>query len=500
MAVAAIGEWYSPVASTERFRVGEVGPTPTLTRSRRSQDARVLDEPECLAGTVRSIQSPRSATGAGIADGRAGSADGPSSIRPMPGPDRKEGPMSATLSRPASRIARGVAATAFAALLLAAPPAAVHAGEPPTTTDPALAAGGWLATQVETDATLGVGTLADAIFAFAALGVGGEAAATAYAGIEANVEAYVAPGGVVAPGALAKVLLAVQVMGGDPTAFGPMDRDLEADLRALIVSGGADDGQIEGAGPVEQALGVLALSRTAGGAPAATVAWLAAQQCPSGEYSWDATCPASGAEDPDTTALALQALLAGGSTSAADAAATWLVSLQQPGGGLPSYGTANTNSSGVGGQALRAAGETAAADAAATFVLSLAIGCEGDPADRGAIGWAEGTPGFLVFSTPQAVLALGAPPLDELTAAGIAPEAPVLQCATGAVPSPTPAPAAPSSPAAGGGGARPAPSGGALPDTSLDGSGDAAATVGTLAVLVAGAAACGAGRMRRAIG
>ena len=81
---------------------------------------------------------------------------------------------------------------------------------------------------------------------------------------------------------------------------------------------------------------------------------------------------------------------------------------------------ANTNSSGVGGQALRAAGETAAADAAATFVLSLAFGCDADPAEVGAIGWAVGIPGFLVFSTPQAVLALGAPPLDQLSAAGAA--------------------------------------------------------------------------------
>jgi hypothetical protein len=187
------------------------------------------------------------------------------------------------------------------------------------------------------------------------------------------------------------------------------------------------------------------------------VTWLVTGQCPSGEYSWDGSCPAApGAEDPDTTGLALQALLATGQTSTADAASAWLTSIQQASGGLPSFGIANTNSSGVGGQALRAAGETEAADATAAFVISLAIGCDGAAADVGAIGWAEGIPGFLLFSTPQAVLALGAPPLNELSAAGAVPDAPVLEC----VAEPTPAATPEASPA-------PPADGGALPDTAL---------------------------------
>lgn len=368
--------------------------------------------------------------------------------------------MSAPISRPASRIAQGAAALLLAALVGLSLSPSVRAGDLPTTTDPGLAATGWLAQQVETDPSLGAGSMADAIFAFAALGVGGDAASTALAEMEARLEPYVAPGGTLAPGALAKVLLAVQVMGGDPSSFG--GRDLESDLRGLLVSGGPDDGRLGTAGPVDQALGILALSRTAGGAPAASVAWLVGTQCPSGEFSWDASCPAApGSEDPDTTAIALQALLAAGEVTAADAATSWLLSIQQAGGGLPSFGIANTNSTGVGGQALRTAGETAAADAAAAFVVSLAIGCDGDPAEIGAIGWAEGIPGFLVFSTPQAVLALGAPSLAELTAAGIEPDAPVLECAAMPEPSSTPTPPAPATPAP-----IPDPSGDALPDTA----------------------------------
>jgi hypothetical protein len=368
--------------------------------------------------------------------------------------------MPAPFTRPASRTAQGALALLLAMLVSLAPAPSVRAGDPPTTTDPGLAAAGWLAQQIENDPTLGAGTLADAIFAFAAVGAGQSAAGTALAEIEANLDAFVAPGGSLAPGAVAKAMLAVQVQGADLTTFG--GRDLESDLRGLLTVGGPDDGRLGVGSVLDQSLAILALSRTAGGVPSTAVTWLSAAQCPSGEYHWDSSCPAApGSEDPDTTAIAVQALLAGGATTAADAATAWLLSIQQTGGGLPSFGLANTNSTGVGGQALRAAGETVAADAAATFVLSLAFGCEAEPSDVGAIGWAVGIPGFLVFSTPQALLALGAPPLDQLAAAGAMSDAPVLECAVTA-----PAPSAPAATST------PAPSGeaGELPDTALAGS------------------------------
>jgi MYXO-CTERM domain-containing protein len=375
-----------------------------------------------------------------------------------------------------------------ATLLLLGSTTALRAGEPPTTSDPALAAAGWLAEQVETDATLGVGSLADAIFAFAAVGAGQSAAATALAGIEAGLEAYAFPGGAAAPGAVAKVMLAVQVQGADPNAFG--GRDLEAALRATLVVGGADDGRFGAGSILDQSLAILALSRTSGGVPVTALAWLVGAQCPSGEYAWDGSCPAApGAEDPDTTGFALQALLAGGETTAADAAVAWLLSVQQTGGGLPSFGLANTNSSGVGGQALRAAGETAAAEAAAAFVVSLAVGCDGAASDVGAIEWAPGIPGFLVFSTPQAVLALGGPPLDELSAAGAVPEAPVLDCADPApAETPTPVPSAEPAPQP--------PAGGELPNTSVEPDPGMEAT--RLALAALGLAALVAARRRRA--
>jgi hypothetical protein len=400
--------------------------------------------------------------------------------------------MPGSLTRPASRIAQGAMTSLLALLLVLAihPPA--RAGDTPTTTDPALAAAGWIAQQVETDPTLGVGSLADAIFAFAATGTGQTAAATALAGIETNIDAYVAPGGITAPGQMAKVMLAVQVQGADPTAFG--GHDLEAELRAVLIDTGPDAGRFGTASVFDQAMVILALARTSGGAPASAVTWLSGAQCPSGEYSFDGSCPAGpGAEDPDTTAIALQALLAGGASTDAGEAVSWLLAIQQSDGGLPSFGIANTNSSGVAAQALRAAGETASADAATTFVTSLAFGCDADPAEIGAIGWAVGIPGFLIFSTPQAVLAFGSPPLDQLTAAGADEEAPVLDCAT-AGPAPTVSPTASLAPAT------PVPSGdaGELPDTSTGPAGPHP-WVPIAALLVSAVAVRIAVRRRRAV-
>ncbi len=82
-----------------------------------------------------------------------------------------------------------------------------------------------------------------------------------------------------------------------------------------------------------------------------------AAQCPNGDYQYDGSCPGAGAEDPDTTAFALQALLAGGATAAAATSTELLLDIQGSDGAFSSYGTPNTNSTGVAGQALRAAGK-----------------------------------------------------------------------------------------------------------------------------------------------
>jgi hypothetical protein len=353
------------------------------------------------------------------------------------------------MSSPSFPLRRIAAATLAAGLAIST--LGLGTASAATTTDPGKAAAGWMAAQVEAGG-LGQGSLADAIFAFAAVGAGHDASDEALSQLEASVDEYILDGSTVRAGALGKVLLAVHVAGGNPSNFG--GHDLEAMLRGVMETSGANAGQFTGASVFDQSLDVLALATTSGGVPAEAGDWLASKQCPSGEYQWDGSCPASGgSEDPDTTGIALQALLAANEDSAADNAVSWLLDLQLANGGFPAFGTPNTNSSGLAGQALRAAGSTGAANDAATFVEGLQYGCNTTPvANIGAIPWADGIEGVLLLSTPQAVLTLGAGPLNELSISGASADAPTLDCP--AAPTPTPG---------GGGTPRPTDGGGVAP-------------------------------------
>ncbi|HEY8058387.1 MAG TPA: hypothetical protein VID94_06535, partial [Acidimicrobiales bacterium] len=302
------------------------------------------------------------------------------------------------------------------------------AANPPTTTDPGAAAAGWIALQV--DAGVGPGSLADAIFAYASTGVGASAAATALARLETAVDSYILDGSsALVPGNLAKTLLAVQVAGGDPTTFG--GHDLETQLRGLMVTTpGPNLGRFGAGLTSDQAYAVVALSRTSGGVPADALAYFVSLQCSNGDFQWDGSCPGAGAEDPDTTGLAVQALIAGGASAAEAKSVQLLLDIQGSDGAFSSFGTPNTNSSGVAGQALRAAGKTTAANKAEAFIKTLQFGCSAPAAERGAYPWAASSAGFLIFSTPQAILAFGGPALGVLSISGASNAAPVLACAT----------------------------------------------------------------------
>jgi LPXTG-motif cell wall-anchored protein len=188
---------------------------------------------------------------------------------------------------------------------------------------------------------------------------------------------------------------------------------------------------------------VLTLAR-AGSAPPTAVSFLAGSACSNGGFplQFDASPCVS---DPDTTALAVQALAAAGDGAAATAGIRWLVGDQRPdgsfGGGGSSTGP-NTNSTGLAGQALRAAGSTAAAGRAAAYIRGLQSGCATPPAQHGAIAL-DGT-GFVAAkatrATPQALLGLSGPGLLTLDGSGTEPAAPELACAA---PPPSSAPATP---------------------------------------------------------
>lgn len=295
------------------------------------------------------------------------------------------------------------------------------------------------------------GLTADALLAFVAAGRADDPAAVAATDLLAeNAGAYTtwAPDmpEVRDAGATAKVLLAMLSTGRGPVVSGV---DLESELRALMVRDGGASGRFADRVPdpawdasngFGQALSVLALALTPGGAPDEAVAYLRAQQCPSGgfrlNYLDGATCSTDTEADTDATAIALQALLVVPRSEdvsvALERGVRWLLSQQHADGSFGGTGPTeapNSNSTGLISQTLRAAGLTEAADRGARWITEGcqldATSAEGTPAepDAGAIGYnpaskaaalAEGITDQSADqwrrSTTQAVLALGLAP------------------------------------------------------------------------------------------
>jgi hypothetical protein len=339
--------------------------------------------------------------------------------------------------------------------------------------DPAALGAGWLAGQMvdgeRFETTFdGVvypdhGLTIDAALGFAAAGAAdtaGSAAAdwlgrdgntSAYTGDEAAGEAYAGP--------IAKLALLAQVRGLDPTSFGNENSDLIARLESLEAGDGwfEDRASWPGFEPrgftnsIGQSLAIIVLHRQPGTDPSvASVDLLVESQCADGGFSLDLQPdPADCVSGPDTTAFAVQALLAVGRTVEAEAGLDHLVSSQHAGGGFsaPDSGTPNANSTGTAGQALRAGGRLDAAVAAEEFVIALQQGCEADPAAHGAIAFDAG--GFDESTAPrataQALLAFAPAGLAELTSDGAAAGAPTLDCPAGG---PGPAPSDPGDPEA----------------------------------------------------
>ncbi|OZV77045.1 peptidase [Micromonospora echinospora] len=321
----------------------------------------------------------------------------------------------------------------------------------PTLTAPAQAvanrpdaAAGWLARQLVDGERFEVvfdgvaypdpGLTLDAVFAFAAAGVADDPAARALAWVtrpdirdgylgDGTTEAYA--------GATAKLTLAVQVRGGDPTAVGGLD--LVTRLRSLQAPDGRfTDRSAYGdySNAFSQSLAILALARTATGVPPTAGEWLAGTRCPDGGYPVLPAQPTC-VPDVDATALAVQALRAAGRPADATAGLNWLVSVQRTDGGFTNAaGTANANSTGLAAQALRDGGRPLAWARARSFLVGLQVGCAGVPADRGAVDFDGGTldRDTLNRATTQAVLGLTGVGYPRLTAVGADPDAPTLPC------------------------------------------------------------------------
>ena len=346
----------------------------------------------------------------------------------------------------------GLASVVAGASVAAAPPA------PTTEADAAL---DWLGAQLVAHGNTlpgfapgssDWGLTADAVLAFVAAGRGSDAPAQAATDeLAANVVVYTTwdpdvPGVRVA-GATGKVLLALLAQGRDASDVGGVD--LEAELRSLLVTTGAQAGRFvdrvpdpawDASNGFGQTLAMLALGLTDGGVPAESVAFLLAQQCPAGGFRLNYTttpgCVDDASADTDTTAASIQALLGVPRTTEVDAALMrglqWLLSRQDAtgafGGTGPTAGI-NANSTGLIAQTLRAAGQSSSADAAASWITStLQLTSEntaGGPAaaDVGAVAYQRSAVDSAIAtgidaaaadqwrrSTSQAVLALGLAP------------------------------------------------------------------------------------------
>ncbi|MEH1015418.1 prenyltransferase/squalene oxidase repeat-containing protein [Micromonospora sp. CPCC 206060] len=326
-------------------------------------------------------------------------------------------------TRLAVRVTVASALTAFAVTAPGTPSTAV-----PAPGDATRAAATWLAAEFADGALPGPfggqdwGLTIDGLLALTAADVAGQTRQAAAAQLAAHVTSYTTYDDYGIPGftdggATAKLLFAAAaVAGADPTDFG--GHDLHARTLDLIAGAGDQAGRIlsrttpdtgpDASNTFDQSFAVLGLART-GQVPQTAVDFLIRQQCAVGGFRLypdvaGAPSPSCDAQtdaplDVDTTAMAVQALLAAaddGSVGAADAArrgADWLAAQQHAdgsfGGSGPTSG-ANANSTGLAGQALGAAGRRTPADRAGGALVALQLTTAGGgaaSADAGAVAY-----------------------------------------------------------------------------------------------------------------
>jgi hypothetical protein len=223
----------------------------------------------------------------------------------------------------------------------------------------------WLASQLTPQgfypttpggSTADLSATANTVLALSAANVDSVAARSALAYLAANLDAYVTNTGADGPAQLAQLILDTVALGQSPTSFG--GTDLVARLLATQQTSGPDAGlfgtedQVANyaAGGYQQGLALAALA-AAGvrGTPAvqSAVAWLVGEQCPDGGWTSpdNANNDCSGAPadyagpDTNSTALAVQGLVAQGALSpaAAAAATAFLVTGQDADAGWSYY-------------------------------------------------------------------------------------------------------------------------------------------------------------------
>lgn len=284
------------------------------------------------------------------------------------------------------------------------------------------------------------GETADAVLSLDAAGVAQKAAKRATSWLEGDATSYAGAAPDVYPGSAGKLLLVANAQHVDPTSFGGLD--LVGALVADEGAGGAAPGEYQnpgdlqyGSSVLDQAIAMLALAGASGadGQPdSAAVDFLAGQQCTAGGFQVDIrtdTTTDCTADDVDTTAYAVQALLATGDKSAATKAISWLAGVENTDGGWGETPGAksDSNSTALVIEALVAAhhGDSAAA----TWLAGRQIGCSAKKGRRGAVrfqgGYGKAT---AVRATSQAGVALARMSMGQVDKDGAAAQTPTLSC------------------------------------------------------------------------
>jgi hypothetical protein len=349
-----------------------------------------------------------------------------------------------------TRLATVATATVATVAALAAPSLSApraRSAATPSTTQPAAAAAGYLARQLQGKhhdhytITFGktvyanYGETADAVLSMDAAGVAQGAAQRATSYLAKNVKAYAQGTPTWYPGPLAKLILVALAQHAHPKSFGGVN--LISNLVASEGAGGAAPGEYQqnpGYGGtayvVSQALPVLALAVAPGAThhpDAAAVSFLAEQQCGDGGYQStvrDDTSTACSGEDVDSTAYAVQALFAAGAKHVAELGVRWLAKHEHKHGGFGS--PANANSTALAVQALVVARRSVAAPV--KWLEQHQIGCGGKAARRGAVVFEKSYDASALLATSQAGAALARMPLAWIDRDGATKAAPTLAC------------------------------------------------------------------------
>jgi hypothetical protein len=328
--------------------------------------------------------------------------------------------------------------------------------QPSASSDAATAGAAWLSGELVDGALPGFagpdwGLTVDGMFALSAAQADRPALEAMATAVAAHVRSFNSYDdfdvlGVRIAGATAKLMVAALAAGKDPTDFGGFDLRQET---LDLVAGDADPeaGRVRDSGTTPdssntfaQAFAVVGLSRT-GGVPQPVVDFLLRQQCAAGGFRLvpDQASSCDEATDPDSTSMAVQALLAAdkagmtGAKAAADEGAAWLVKIQQADGSFGGSGPTeapNANSTGLAAQALAATGHAAEAGKAAAYLLAhqlTAANAGAAGAELGAVAYDDAALAGAVAggidefardqwrrATAQAVLGLAMVPLGDL--------------------------------------------------------------------------------------